>query len=560
MDWNANWDEVVGLWQKPGPGHVASTKDLKIVHPGPEAASYLLCAARKNVLQEIDSERVLETLHKMQWKENDDMRGCIKWYFEEEKIGDSNAAFFTGLNLIILRIRYYDLFTEKAKKLLDTILAGLNIWFRNAAKNPEIFYPNKYLGDLVCKWLITEILGMEKEDEFLPDQMRIAAKGWRESSWGWGEHLSDIYGGVCLHELSILLLLAKNLPEDIRQAYLGLASDLLAIEDGFDNGPRVPALRCYSFTTPPKHTNYRDLIKADTEDTIPRSTLELGDLLNKCSWHEKMPPRQKGKREFSISCFNGSKANAFVEEDIRLGTMSRFPIMPTAEHANWGLAWQSFPAVFSRGTQDWGFLQWETLEEGKLRAHPANGGPMAHIPKALSDAVEPPLTGETFSIQHGGNALIVRVMRCIPKSWEAVTDRFRLIAPSGEAEEKSRENWHQLLLHYPQRDVSVNFIPFTACKDPVLLRKEENILDWNHALTDNPPPPYNHRILVHLWGISLDGEIDAPPEITIIDDHCQVRAQGEQIRELDWKWKNIHWHVNIDPLRGDILREIEDHT
>ena len=68
MNWNDDWDEVAGLWSKTGPGHTEQTKNLKILHPGPDAASRLLEAARRNALSEIDSERVLRSLHGMQWK------------------------------------------------------------------------------------------------------------------------------------------------------------------------------------------------------------------------------------------------------------------------------------------------------------------------------------------------------------------------------------------------------------------------------------------------------------------------------------------------------------
>ena len=68
--------------------------------------------------------------------------------------------------------------------MLDSILAGLNVWFRNAVSKEAFYYPNKYLGDLVCKWLLTEILGKSAEDEMVPVRMRQAADYRKKHSSG----------------------------------------------------------------------------------------------------------------------------------------------------------------------------------------------------------------------------------------------------------------------------------------------------------------------------------------------------------------------------------------
>ncbi len=556
MDWKKDWDEAAGLWKKPGPGHTVLTKDSKIVHPGPFAATRLLAAAGQNSLSEIDSEKVLRALLDMQWKKRDACFGCPKWYLEEEYPCDTNAAFFIGLKLIILRIRFYEQLTPGGRKLLDSFLTDLNVWFRNAVRQESFYYPNKYLGDLVCKWLLTEILGKSAEDEIVPVRMRQAADYWLNQHWGWGEHMSDGYSNVCLEELSVLLLLAKQLPEDLRQSYLRLAGELLEIEDEFEGGPRVPVLRSYAFRAPIPHRNFRDHITAARQQEASGDLLVLGPLLYEWGWHKVMPPRRKPQRDLRIPCFGGRQATARVEKDIRLGTMSHFPIMPTAEHQTWGLSWQCFPAVLSRGAADWGFLQWETLENGKLRAHPANGGPTSHIPKALTDTVEPPLVGQTFSLQRGPNALILRVMRSIPKSWESVTDRFRLLAMTAEAEEISREGWHQLLLHYPERTVSINFISLTDCKKPELVRTSSNSLDWNHTLPTGPSSLHGQDGLFHLWAISLDGRITEPPKILAYRQHGG-RSGNDCIRTIDWKWNHTHWQVtvNLNPQCSQVLQE-----
>ncbi len=556
MNWKENWDETTGLWAAKGPGHTPQTKHLEIIHPGPNAAVHLLAAAQQNALSEIPVEQVLTALHQMQWKKRDELYGCMTWYSEEEHPFDTNASFFTGLSLIVLRIGYFDQLNQSCQKLLDQILAGLDAWFGHAVAEATWHYPNKYMGDLVCKWLLMEIMEKADNDGFVAGHMQQAAKYWLEQHWGWGEHLSDGYSTVCLNELSVLLLLSRKLPEQVKKSYQMLAAELLAIEDAFDGGPRVPALRSYAFQKPKMHINYRDSIlprlKAGEEfGNMP----VLGQLLHERGWHKTMPERREQPLDLTIPCFAGSIASAHVEQDIRLGSMSRFPIMNSAEHATWGLSWQCFPVAFSRGPSDWGFLQWETIDGGIRRAHPANGGPPAHIPKALSETIMPPVFGQTYSIQRGSDVLILRIMRHIPKSWECVTDRFRLLQTSATAEVTEQEGCSQLLLQYPERTLSVHCVTLTETLKPELNRTETG-LDWNLTRTEKQGTLHEKRILVDLWAISLDGKIDTLPEISTVSQNQVPRSEEEKKRVLRWKWAKTHWQVLIDPLSDTPLLEI----
>lgn len=558
MNWKENWNDKIGLWYSKGPGHTVTTKHLETVHAGPNAASRLLAAAETEALEEIELERVLLSLRDMQWMEHDDLRGCMRWYREEDRPYDTNAAFFTGLSLIVLRIQFYCQLDENCRKLLDEILSGLHLWFQNAVVHASYHYPNKYLGDLVCGWLLMEIMDKVDENGFVAEQMRKAAAYWLENHWGWGEHLSDGYASVCLSELSVLLMLAKKLPEDLRQAYLQLSQELLNIEDNFDGGPRVPALRSYAFQQAKTHLNYRDSIRPagqETEQTFGNMP-KLGNLLHKLGWHDVMPKRLKRQRDLLIPCFAGAIATARVENDIRLGSMSHFPIMPSAEHSSWGLSWQCFPVAFSRVESDWGFLQWETVENGVRRAQPANGGPPAHIPKALTETISPPVCGCSYALQRGAGMLILRLIRQIPASWESITDRFRLIGATTTASEFCREGWSQLLLRYPERELSVHYIPLLEGEKPELLPNALGGIDWNLSMTSDEPDFREQRIIVHLWAISLTGQIDTVPQITTLSEDLEPRTNQEKRRMIEWAWQDIRWKVAIDPLSNTPLLEL----
>ena len=100
--------------------------------------------------------------------------GCLKWYWEEPRPVDTNAAFFTGLNLIVLQLGFPDQLERldaDARATLEAILTDLSVWFDRTLAHPSRYYPNKYMGDLVCRWLLLEALGQQAE------RQRVAGEG-----------------------------------------------------------------------------------------------------------------------------------------------------------------------------------------------------------------------------------------------------------------------------------------------------------------------------------------------------------------------------------------------
>ena len=548
MNWQENWHPEVGLWWGNGPGHTQATKNLDRLHSGVTAATQLVMAGREGVLSQMDAGKVLSALREMQHTEDGDLYGCMRWYWEEQRPQDTNAAFFIGLRLIVLRKRWYGDLSQPNQETLNIILKGLRVWFVHAVSKKTFFYPNKFLGDLVCAWLLLEILDAEDEGSLVRNTMLEAADYWLENGWGWGEHLSDGYSSVCLDELSVLLLLSERLPDDLRKRYTELLNALLAIEDAYDGGPRVPALRSYAFRQSRNHTHYRDQVSGG-------SSALLGDLLNSLGWHDRVAPRSPRGRDLTIPCFNGATACARIEADARLGATSRFPVMPSAEYPSWGLAWQSMPVAFWHAGGDWGFMQWQTQENGEPRAHPALGGPPAHLPKTLTQSVLPPIVGRTCAVLRGGDLLVLRVMPAIAATWEQLTDRFRLIETrAGVSETGNGDTWRQLLLGYPKRTVSVNYVNLTGAASPKRMQNEMGGLDWD--VTYSADDLQGRRAIVHLWGFSLNGQIEHPPEVHPLPHHLSPQAAEERAWEIHWPWPQTEWHVHLDPKASNPIQEI----
>lgn len=561
IDWMANWDDSVGLWLRESPGHTAPVSGLSAVHPGPDASSRLLLAAQLGEIGSLKALGVLKALRRMQSLDGGDLHGCVKWYHEEPEPCDTNAAFFTSLGLIPLRARYLGCLAADERELLDSILRDFGVWFTHEVDGRAFYYPNKYLGDLVCSWLIGEMFGGVPAG--LPKAMRLAAEYWTVNGWGWGEHMSDCYSRVCLDELSLLLLLASRLPDDIRDAYQRLYLSLLEIDDAFGDGPRVPAIRTYNFLKAPERKSYRCLIGPHSKSLSSgdvRNMPVLGPLFHELGWERLAPPlkppQQTARRSLTVGCHGGATAEAWIASDIRVGGMTRFPVMPSAEHQAWGLSWQSMPVLFWTPAGEWGYWQWETDEGGRIRSHPAVDVRKAYLGNSLTTAMRQPVVGRTFSLMRGGNLLILRVMPLIAAAWSRLTDRLRLIEPKMALEARPPvDGWTQLLMRVPGRTVAAQCLSLTAkavTTGPELVRLSEpaSLLDWELNLTG--PSLDGAVAMATLWGLSVDGEVVEPPSLSPDRGEAPLpRGDGQAAWRLEWRWPSVEWRVRVDPLDSE---------
>lgn len=580
INWECDWDEETGLWCQPG-GHTRPVLAFPRVHAAPRAANLLLLAAHARQLDRVDAARVLGRLALMQDREGGERHGCFRWYWQEERPVDTNAAFFTGLPLLVLDLVYRDALPPACRDQLRGIFRELAAWFARAAGTRAWYYPNKSLGDLVCAWLLREACppgepAPEPAGEALSGLMLEAADYWLRNGWGWGEHLSDGYSRVCLNELSVLLLLARRLPPAVREKYGELFTRLLALDDAYAGGPRVPALRSYAFLACPAGGSYRDTIRPlppeiDIGGGRPGA---LPAVLHGLGWHRFAPPRRprRGKR-VRAACFGGAVARAWIEDDLRLGSVSRFPLMPGIEHFTHGLAWQSMPVVAARPGKTWAYLQWETAEDDRVRNHPAEKI-RDGLDNALTGAVHPPLVGRTWSLQRDGAIICLRIMPGFSTRWRYLADRLRVVGDAGAVECLPAEGpWHQLLLRWERRTLGVSCLPLPpgpgetppatplpareaelARPAPVLARGEK-ATDWTLARTAEMLA--GRRMAVTLWAFFAGGRLARAPEIRPVRRGPAVpRAEEEKAFEINWSWPGCEWKLLVDPLDPSPLRDL----
>jgi len=290
---------------------------------------------------------------------------------------------------------------------------------------------------------------------------------WRRENWGWGEHMSDIYTMVLLTELSAVLLYCPRLPADLRRTFQSQFENLLAIEDAYSGGPRVPVIRSYAFTETPPVMPFRDFIKETSPEqdsgegqhpAISVRTLAavFGVWFHRAGWQEIAPKLKSVNPWVEIPCRDHAIARAMVRTNIRIGAMSHYPIMTGIEHPTWGLSWQTFPVAFWRPAGDWGFWRWLTREGERGRAHPALDKHSAYLGNALSTKLNPPPIPEfSSSLTSDGRLTMERILP-IPAAaqWDEVGDAFDLLGSDANITVEGA----QLRLHWSDCELVINWL------------------------------------------------------------------------------------------------------
>lgn len=439
-----HWNLELGLCRQEEAGHTADVAGHSFVHNGVQTAVQLCALAQQNRLDDALLRRALRTLRTMQVTTPGDRFGCLKWYWEEQEIRDTNAAFFIGLSLQVLYLAEGCRLSEAARAGIREIVQDLAVWFEHELADAHPRYPNKCMGDLVCSWLGAEVLGRAPSEQLLRTT-REWCDYWRSSHWGWGEHLSDVYAMVLLMELSAVLLFSPSLPASLRCEFKAKFDELLAIEDAYGGDPRVPAIRSYAFADPPRARPFRSFVQPAPAADQPNQAAHpavivtdqatvLGQWFHRAGWHRLALPARPVQPWVETACHDGAVARAVVRPTIRLGAMSHYPVMAHVDHQLWGLSWQTFPAALWRPAGDWGFWRWITREGDRVRGHPALDKHSAYLGNALATELEPPpVPRMTSTLTPEGHLTMARVLP-IPSGdrWDEVCDGFWLLQSKAE--------------------------------------------------------------------------------------------------------------------------------
>lgn len=541
------WNPTRRLWGRASSGHTPPTADLGEVHSGVESAVKLLGLVQLGGIEGEPLADAVEGLLTLQVTAGP-RRGCFRWYAEESEPVDTNASFFIGLALQLLALDRSVVLPPALCSRLQDAFGQLNHWLLREIAQESPIYPNKYLGDLVCAWLGHEALDTPPPGQ-LEAAFRQALTFWETHHWGWGEHQSDVYAGVLLTELSALLLFARRLPADLREHAHRLTVELLALDDAYGAGPRVPQIRAYHFAGAPARIPFREQVTpwpdgADEAWVDARALqrymlLPFGPLFHARGWTTLFPasPPVTGARELDIALAGGARARAWVAPHLRTGVLSRWPLVPDTEHQRWGLSWQTFPAALWRPAGDWGFLRFTTRRGDDMRAHPALDKARAYLANALGPGQPPPL-GHTRGAQHGPHWITLRTppgLSAKQPAWDEVTDGFwfpRLsVTPRVH---QAGVRWNLLHLDYADGPVWLHHFSLASNAPPTLAG--DAAIGWRWVVSHGgpaaaPPSP-------QLWALTVGPEPAVPPAI----DHD---AASVRVRWPAQGWPDLH--LPVDP-------------
>ena len=506
------WREDPGLWGN---------------NPQIRTQAWMLAAAGlDSVLGKINTTKVLQNLRIAQEKSGD-RRGCFWWQWSDRRITDTNSGFFTTLGLLTLVHTGEGQLNPEQRQLLDELLSEARYWFDRETRNLEnnLRYPNKCLGDVACMWLIAEHFGTPT-----PEHHGILNKAlayYRDSNWGWGEHMSDIYARVLQDELLALFMWGRSLSPKQRQEVWELFLELVAIDDIFDNGPRVPTIRSYSAASSPTRTHYRELLVPWDPNSAKDDHQPLRAMAYASNIPTLIPEKPKPPRYAEIPCYGGAHALATRTDEWRLGAMSWYPIMEGIEHRTWGLSWQTMPVAYWRDEGDWGFLQWESVVDGISRTHPQPySSSFGGAPKSLADS-EPGMIGKTYAVRKDDGFVILR--RCQRSDqWTSFKDRFRLINSSAVPITHKTADWNILELDYGSGDkLQIQFLPLVGQGSQALVKNDYNGYDWE----------YSYHLagaeFAALWIIQPLRGNSAPPAVERNGERVTLRWTDGDLRHLD---------------------------
>jgi hypothetical protein len=385
----------------------------------------------------------------------------------------------------------------------------------------------------------------------LRNRMRSAAVYWKDSNWGWGEHLSDVYSGILLTELSALLLFSKSLPDDLRETYQELADGLLRIDDFFAEGPRVPQIRCYDFATSNARAPFRAQVapwsrEVSEEWVDQRARLRFmaapfGPLFHAAGWHQKFPAAEASPEgERAIPLIGGAAAASWVGPQLRVGSMSRWPLVEGTDQQEWGLSWQSFPLAFWRKDGDWGFWRFTARWGDDERAHPAFDRGRSYLSNALSNG-QPPVVGRTAARQQGANWIALRAMPRFDPKWEEFADGFWLLQATVEPELVREEGpWQVLRLAYPEGDLFVHHIAICPGAGPRLDRQNDRQWSWRRVY--GPFDKCEGQGPADLWALTHKMMPEVGPRVSYAPDRAEC-----VVRWPEAGWEEVTLRADCSP-------------
>jgi hypothetical protein len=413
-----------------GKPHCRPIAHLEVSHSIPATARHLLDTVREG-RKDPDTGRILAAIRSQRdTGRNSTTFGCLKWYAEDAEVHDTNASFFTCTALVALWLGHRDELKPVETRALRGLFRDVLPWFRRMAQEPVLYYANKCISDAAMLLAIGRILGLNAVAE---DGRAFCARylDYCERRGVGGEDHSPVYGGIILDMTLLIMGLERSGPlyEQARRRADALA-EWAAFHDGVD---AVPTIRGYNFDCEiERHYSAQALWS-------PPGTGSGGDVKRPLyfaglSGYRFRPRRLRCPRQRRWRTFDEHFSTSWIGPYARLGTLSEFPLTPNMEaRDDSGIAWQSKPCAFIVGREEYGVLEWGSLDnEGVQRNHPAVRGYHDFDSRSLFKRMTFAPDVVTVSHQEGRAAIVLREVHRLHSPTVRLVDRWRLAHGVGQ--------------------------------------------------------------------------------------------------------------------------------
>ena len=562
------FDPEVGL-VKVGRPHETAIAHLTESHASRETAEYVLL---QGLLSDgcWNSTPALTALLNMFDKDpHSATYGCPKWYWQSERVVDTNAAFFVGLPLACHYMLWADRLRETERDLLTLIFRYLLKWFEKQARNPNLVYPNKVLSDAALLYTLGRFLNDPSQTAQGIEFCRRWFEYWKRRGCGWGEDHSIQYTKVLVEAAQ--LILTNCAPDDLRDVCIEFLDGLAHFVAFHEGREPTPGIRTYNFDG--------NVMAVDASYFDPEPTSAIIAVTRARSGYRPPAFSFSAPRQLRRRTFDNHYSVSWVDRHARLGTLSRWPLFPNMyHHDTWGLGWQSMPAAFIADDEDLGYLQWVSIDEyGVRRTHPARdfldfaSRPLFRRLSFLPEVVQ-------IAHQEKGAAIILREIRKLHAPIRLLVDRWRIPKGKGkvllggsiqseDASEACFKGW--CVLQYPNCAIAIWPLHVRAVGNsaprrlPLRVRQdaEEGLL-IELELYSGEARVLTEPLLYTGWCIVL---LNRPEEVEgwTVEETFELPAEiprtyHESIRTVTLTGPGIRISLRHDPLEDQQARTVQE--
>lgn len=469
------WDN--GLLRRQGYGHTREVADLKVVHAGPDSSIAYVYGKITGTIDENTGRQILEGISTLQVRDAGDERyGAFRWYIEESKPIDTNAAFFIMAPLAILSLfSPASLSSGEARAINDMLEIAYN-WFSKECRNPILFYTNKIISDGALLTAIGKITGAEKYKE----QSREFLNRWldytHKRGYGWGENLSRGYNGVTLQAFALIKKALDDNPSDriILEQFNQLEKDILDTFRFFDGYEFVPTIRSYNVNglirLPSTLSNLAGVRgfgladgfgaadNADLMQTLRKAItfmiydsrlyIDEEDYIKK-GYSDSLPvPRTK-----QTHIMDDKYSYSWMGSNGGLGSINKFPVIDGSyQHKTWGLGWQCFPVSAIVYDKQVSFLRFNADCGDRKRNHPHKDKHRDFLdPSLFSESYYPDV--KTDCSQCNNTVIAIRSINKLRNRVKSISDSFDVQRFDGEVIELDARGRKWIVLSYENASI-----------------------------------------------------------------------------------------------------------